>query len=130
MLQFQTVAFKIPKYQEQKIKKQKKKYWLYYTNRQQFVQINEFKSRFIKITYGVPQGSVLGPIIIIKCIKHIERLKNTQICSLLWLHFLFSLPLISSISEWDWEGRSARKHLTYLHYIVKAGLNHNCSLEF
>lgn len=32
-----------------------------YKGRQQFVQINENKSKLMDIVRGVPQGSVLGP---------------------------------------------------------------------
>ena len=35
----------------------------YITNRQQFVQINYIRSKVITTNIGVPQGSVLGPIL-------------------------------------------------------------------
>ena len=35
----------------------------YITNRQQFVQINDIRSKVITTNIGVPQGSVLGPIL-------------------------------------------------------------------
>ena len=37
----------------------------YLTNRKQYVQINDEKSATETMTYGVPQGSVLGPILLI-----------------------------------------------------------------
>ena len=35
----------------------------YITNRQQFVQINDIRSKVITTYIGVPRGSVLGPIL-------------------------------------------------------------------
>lgn len=35
----------------------------YLTDRQQFVQVNEKKSEMVNVQYGVPQGSILGPVL-------------------------------------------------------------------
>ena len=35
----------------------------YLSNRQQFVQVNDKQSRMKDVFFGVPQGSVLGPVI-------------------------------------------------------------------
>lgn len=37
----------------------------YLTNRMQCVEVNEIRSNFAKIEYGVPQGTILGPILFI-----------------------------------------------------------------
>lgn len=47
--------------------------WLkdYFGNRQQYVQIDEYKSNLMHIACGVPQGSVLGPTMFIMYINDI-----------------------------------------------------------
>jgi len=51
--------------------------WLtsYLDNRQQYVQINGVRSRLEKITCGVPQGSIMGPILFIIYINSISSLE-------------------------------------------------------
>jgi len=39
------------------------------TNRQQFISLNNFDSDPVQITCGVPQGSVLGPVLFLIYIK-------------------------------------------------------------
>ena len=35
----------------------------YLTDRQQFVQVNDKQSQFMDVQFGVPQGSILGPVL-------------------------------------------------------------------
>uniref|UniRef100_A0AAX7V8P7 Reverse transcriptase domain-containing protein n=1 Tax=Astatotilapia calliptera TaxID=8154 RepID=A0AAX7V8P7_ASTCA len=52
--------------------------WLksYVGNRQQYVQINEYKSNLMDIACGVPQGSVLGPKMFIMYLNDICRVSE------------------------------------------------------
>ena len=48
----------------------------YITNRQQFVQINDIRSKVITTNIGVPQGSVLGTILFNIYINDIHKCTN------------------------------------------------------
>ena len=42
----------------------------YLTNRKQFVEIDDIKSDTLFLTTGVPQGSILGPLLFIIYVRH------------------------------------------------------------
>ena len=68
----------------------------YLTNRQQFVSINGYNSKNMLLKYGVPQGSVLGPLlflIYINDLRHAIRFSTVHHfaddTNLLYIHKFF-----------------------------------------
>ncbi len=69
----------------------------YITNRKQYVDIDDVQSEMLTVTTGVPQGSILGPLIFIIYLNDIAKVSNlfnfyaSHVYGLLCFHNIFKL---------------------------------------
>ena len=78
----------------------------YLTNRKQYIDFDESKSGMSNITAGVPQGSILGPLLFIININDIES--ATQIFTP--IIYADDTTLFSTINAFNLQNRSSISH--------------------
>lgn len=94
----------------------------YLDDRYQYVEINNVKSNQLKVTCGVPQGSVLGPKLFILYINDICSVSKLLKCVL----FADDTTLYCSGKDLEQLLTTAEKELTYLHqssFLIYLSLN-------
>ena len=83
----------------------------YLSERTQFVQIAEYRSTHRKIPCGVPQGSILGPLLFLLYVNDINRSCDSNILS-----FADDTTLFMSHNDISVLYRDANKHINDLYY--------------
>ena len=73
------------------------KHWFesYLSKRKQYISIKNCSSSISNITLGVPQGSVLGPVLFLLCINDMYRSSN----QVRFVHFADDTTLFASDSD-------------------------------
>ena len=88
----------------------------YLTNRKQHTIINGVSSSVLSITYGVPQGSVLGPLLFLSYINDlIHVVKHSALC-----HFADDTNLLYSSSSLNSINKCINHDLKLIVYWLRA----------
>ena len=82
----------------------------YLTNRQQIISINGFESRKQHMKYGVPQGSVLGPLLFLVYINDLHKAIKSSMVH----HFAGDTNLLSANKSIKKLQKQANLDLRYL----------------
>ena len=88
----------------------------YLSNRQQFVQIEDNKSHTIKIAMGVPQGSILGPLLFIIYINDIAYSSDL----FKFINFADDTTLFTTLNNHDNINETINEELSKFHKWLKA----------
>ena len=93
----------------------------YLTNEQQYVKINGIRSEMLSIEIGVPQGTILGPLLFIIYINDIFDIVDSQ-------SYIFSYADDTSLICYDVSWSLVAKRLQNLLCKVKLWLQNNVLL--
>ena len=96
----------------------------YLSNRKQFVSINGFNSDTMNITHGVPQGSVLGPLLFLLYINDLHiSIKHSKV-----YHFADDTNLLHTNESLKKTKKYLNLDLRYLHnWLLANKISLNCS---
>ena len=88
----------------------------YLSNRKQFVQYGDTLSQKTDILMGVPQGSILGPLLFIIYINDMAH--SSELFK--FIHFADDTTLITNLNNEDTRNESLNHELTHFHNWLKA----------
>ena len=86
----------------------------YLSNRKQFVQYGDILSQKTDILMGVPQGSILGPLLFIIYIN--DMVHSSELFK--FIHFADDTTLITNLNNEDTRNESLNYELANFHTII------------